>query len=281
MSVLVLDGRSCAKHYLLEARRCADLLDRPPGISVIRVGDDPASKVYVSKKTARAERLGFVQRTIVLPEDASEATILEQVELLNRDEAIDAILVQLPLPEHVNAQRILDSIAPTKDVDGFHMLNAGALSQGRPEVVPCTPKGVMRLLEYYDCDLSGKHAVVIGRSNIVGRPMAQLLEQANATVTICHSRTQNLEQILSMADIVVAAIGRPLFVKGEWLKSDSIVIDVGINRLEDGRLVGDVDYDSAIQKCAAITPVPGGIGPMTIAMLMDNTTRQAEKHQGG
>ena len=279
MSALILDGRKCAKHYLMEARRQAGDLSRAPGISVIRVGEDPASKVYVSKKAARAQRLGYVQRTIVLSENATEQAVLEQVNLLNSDDSIDGILVQLPLPNHINAQRVLDSIEPSKDVDGFHIHNAGALSQGRPEVVPCTPKGVMRLLSFYDISLSGKHAVVIGRSNIVGRPMAQLLEQANATVTVCHSRTQNLQGILATADIVVAAVGRAQFVKGEWLKADSVVIDVGINRLDDGRLVGDVAFETAVNHCAAITPVPGGIGPMTIAMLMENTLRQSERHQ--
>ena len=279
MSALILDGRKCAKHFLMAARSQAGKLTRAPGISVIRVGEDPASKVYVSKKAARAQRLGYVQRTIVLPEDSSEEAVLAQVKALNEDAAIDGILVQLPLPKQINAQRVLDSIQPSKDVDGFHIHNAGALSQGRPEVVPCTPKGVMRLLSFYDIELSGKNAVVIGRSNIVGRPMAQLLEQANATVTVCHSRTQNLPDLLADADIVVAAVGRAEFVKGEWLKPDAVVIDVGINRLEDGRLVGDVDFNSAVERCAAITPVPGGIGPMTIAMLMENTLRQSERHQ--
>lgn len=279
MTTLVLSGSSCAKHVLMGLREKTAALSRPPGIAVIRVGNDPASAVYVSKKAARAKRLGYHQRTIELSENVSEQEVLAEVKTLNDDRNIDGILVQLPLPKHINPQMVLDSIEPSKDVDGFHISNAGALSQGRPSIVPCTPKGIMRLLKFYDCTVASQHAVVIGRSNIVGRPMAQLLEQANATVTLCHSRTKNLPAIISTADIVVSAVGRPLFLKGEWLKADAIVIDVGINRLETGKLVGDVDYESALGKCAAITPVPGGVGPMTITMLMENTFEQSIRHQ--
>ena len=198
------------------------------------------------------------------------------VDELNADDGIDGILVQLPLPAGLDSTAILDRIDPAKDVDGFHPDNVGHLSQGRPRFVPCTPYGVMRLLEQSDVSLEGKRAVVVGRSNIVGRPMAMLLEQANATVTLAHSRTADLPGLLADADVVVAAVGRPHFVKGEWLKPGAIVIDVGINRLEDGSLVGDVDTEAAASRVKAITPVPGGVGPMTIAMLMANTVRAAE-----
>lgn len=272
----LLDGRVVAKATLQALRPRIDVLSRPPGIAVVRVGEDPASKVYVGRKTARAERLGFRHEEVHLDDTASQAELEAIVDRLNADEGIDGILVQLPLPPGLDSTAILDRIDPAKDVDGFHPDNAGHLSQGRARFVPCTPHGVMRLLEHAGVSLEGKRAVVVGRSNIVGRPMGMLLEQANATVTVAHSRTRDLPGLLAEADVVVAAVGRPHFVKGEWIREGAVVIDVGINRLDDGRLVGDVDTDAAAERAALITPVPGGVGPMTIAMLMANTVRAAE-----
>ncbi len=272
----MIDGRVVAKATLQALRPRIAALPRAPGIAVVRVGEDPASKVYVGRKTARAERLGFRHEERHLAETTSQSELEAVIDELNAEDGIDGILVQLPLPNGLDATAILDRIDPAKDVDGFHPENVGHLSQGRPRFVPCTPFGVMRLLDQSGVVLQGKRAVVVGRSNIVGRPMAMLLEQANATVTVAHSRTADLPGLLADADVVVAAVGRPHFVKGEWLKPGAVVIDVGINRLADGRLVGDVDTDAAAQRVSAITPVPGGVGPMTIAMLMANTVRAAE-----
>jgi methylenetetrahydrofolate dehydrogenase (NADP+)/methenyltetrahydrofolate cyclohydrolase len=272
----LIDGRVVAKATLQGLRPRIDGLSRPPGIAVVRVGEDPASKVYVGRKTARAERLGFRHEEVHLDDTASQAELEAVVDRLNADAGIDGILVQLPLPAGLDSTAILDRIDPSKDVDGFHPDNAGHLSQGRARFVPCTPHGVMKLLEHTGVSLEGKRAVVVGRSNIVGRPMGMLLEQANATVTVAHSRTRDLPSLLAEADIVVAAVGRPHFVKGEWIREGAVVIDVGINRLDDGRLVGDVETDAAAERAAFITPVPGGVGPMTIAMLMANTVRAAE-----
>ena len=277
MTAEVLDGKIVARATLQALRPRIEALPRPPGIAVVRVGEDPASKVYVGRKTARAAKLGFRHEEIHLTADVGQAELESVVDALNADEGIDGILVQLPLPAGLNATAILDRIDARKDVDGFHPNNAGHLSQGRPRFVPCTPAGVMQILRHYDVSLEGKHAVVIGRSNIVGRPMAMLLEQANCTVPIAHSRTQDLPTLLSTADIVVAAVGRAHFVDGAWVRPGAVVVDVGINRIDDGTLVGDVDTDAARLHASAITPVPGGVGPMTIAMLMANTVRAAEQ----
>ena len=277
MTAAVLDGKVVARATLQALRPRIEALPRPPGIAVVRVGEDPASKVYVGRKTARAAKLGFRHEEIHLNADVGQAELESVVDALNADDGIDGILVQLPLPAGLNATAILDRIDARKDVDGFHPNNAGHLSQGRARFVPCTPAGVMQILRHYDVPLEGKHAVVIGRSNIVGRPMAMLLEQANCTVTIAHSRTQELATLLSTADVVVAAVGRAHFVDGAWVQPGAVVIDVGINRIEDGTLVGDVDTDGARLHASAITPVPGGVGPMTIAMLMANTVRAAEQ----
>jgi len=261
-----------------------------PGLAVVIVGDDPASQVYVRNKKRTAESCGFhsVQRT--LADDASQTDVLQLIEDLNGDAAIHGILVQLPLPEHLDEQAITQAIEPSKDVDGFHFVNIGKLTAGRTSdaFVPCTPAACMLMIEdEIGSDLSGKNAVVIGRSNIVGKPMASLLIKANATVTITHSRTKDLPQVVAGADIVVAAVGRPNMVKADWIKEGAIVIDVGINRVEktvDGEtkmgLTGDVDYDAVCAVAGAITPVPGGVGPMTIIMLMANTLRSARFSAG-
>lgn len=261
-----------------------------PGLAVVIVGEDPASQVYVRNKKRTAESCGFhsVQRT--LADDASQTDVLQLIEDLNGDAAIHGILVQLPLPEHLDEQAITQAIEPSKDVDGFHFVNIGKLAAGRTSdaFVPCTPAACMLMIEdEIGSDLSGKNAVVIGRSNIVGKPMASLLIKANATVTITHSRTKDLPQVVAGADIVVAAVGRPNMVKADWIKAGAIVIDVGINRVEktvDGEtkmgLTGDVDYDAVCAVAGAITPVPGGVGPMTIIMLMANTLRSARFSAG-
>lgn len=261
-----------------------------PGLAVVIVGDDPASQVYVRNKKRTAESCGFNSAQHVLAENVSQLDVLKLIDELNTDTAVHGILVQLPLPDHLDEQTITQAIIPTKDVDGFHFVNIGKLTAGRisDAFVPCTPAGCMLMIEdELGTDLSGKSAVVIGRSNIVGKPIAALLLQANATVTITHSRTQDLAKVVSRADIVVAAVGRPGMVKADWIKRGAVVIDVGINRVEeivDGevkmRLTGDVAYDEVCAVADAITPVPGGVGPMTIAMLMANTLRSARMSAG-
>ena len=278
---MLLDGRKLARQLNQGSVKVrAARLERKPGLAVILVGADPASQVYVGRKTKVAGRVGFHHRQITLSADTDQATLMELVADLNGDADVDGILVQLPLPKHLDATKILDAIDPSKDVDGFHPENVGLLSQGRARFVACTPLGVMKLIESAEIPLSGKHAVVIGRSNIVGKPMAQLLLAANCTVTVAHSRTRDIAALVRTADVVVAAVGRPEMVKGDWIKEGAVVIDVGINRLDDGRLVGDVAFDECVDKAAAITPVPGGVGPMTIAMLMENTCASAERRQG-
>jgi methylenetetrahydrofolate dehydrogenase (NADP+)/methenyltetrahydrofolate cyclohydrolase len=277
----ILDGRVLSRKLNQgRVKAAAAKLDRRPGLAAVLVGSDPASQVYVRRKGVVAGRVGFVHKQINLSADIDQAGLLKVVAELNADSEIDGILVQLPLPKQLNATEVLDAIDASKDVDGFHPINAGLLAQGRPLFVPCTPLGVMRILEDASIPTSGKHAVIVGRSDIVGKPMAQLLLQANCTVTICHSRTQDLAAEVARADIVVAAVGRPEMVLGEWIQPGAVVVDVGINRLEDGRLVGDVHFESAAEKASHITPVPGGVGPMTIAMLMENTLRSAAVRQG-
>ena len=259
---------------------------RAPGLAVVLVGDDPASQVYVGAKGKACAEAGMASFEHRLPADTSEAALLSLVERLNQDEAVDGILVQMPLPNGLNEQAIIAAINPDKDVDGFHVINAGRLSVGQAGFIPCTPLGCMMLLKDRLGDLSGLDAVVIGRSNIVGKPMAQLLVDANATVTIAHSRTRDLAAIVRRADIVVAAVGRPEMIRGDWIKPGATVIDVGINRLPPaegqtkGRLVGDVAFDEASKVAGAITPVPGGVGPMTIAVLLRNTLVAAHAHAG-
>ena len=252
---------------------------RKPGLAVIIVGENPASKSYVTGKIKAAAYVGMDSRLIELPEDISEDALLAEIGKLNSDSSVDGILVQLPLPGHIDEDKVIDAIALEKDVDGFHPGNVANLWLGRPCIVPCTPKGIIRLIESTGTDISGKNAVVVGRSNIVGKPVAKLLLDRNATVTIAHSRTGNLKEVCRQADILVVAIGRPGFVTADMIKPGAVVIDVGINRIkcvkEDGsegtRLVGDVDFNAALNVAGHITPVPGGVGPMTITMLMENT----------
>ncbi len=237
------------------------------GLSVIIVGNDPASKVYVANKKKACESLGIISKEYALPESTTQQELLSLIDTLNNDKNINGILCQLPLPEHLDETAVINAISPLKDVDAFHPQNVGKIMLGDYDFVPCTPAGVMEMLEYENIDINGKACVVIGRSNIVGKPMSMLLLHKNGTVTVCHSKTENLKEVCAKADILVAAVGRPNFVKGDMVKQGAVVIDVGINRV-DGKLVGDVDFDDVKDKCSAITPVPGGVGPMTIAMLM-------------
>ena len=242
-----------------------------PCLAVIIVGEDPASKVYVANKEKACEYIGYKSLKYALEEDTTQPELLSLIEKLNNDDEVDGILCQLPLPKHIDEEAVINAIKPEKDVDAFHPVNVGKIMVGNYTTLPCTPAGVMELLKRTGTDLTGKSCVVIGRSNIVGKPMSMLLLHANATVTICHSKTRNLKEICSNADIIVAAVGRAKFVTADMVKEGAIVIDVGINRNEDGKLCGDVDFENVKGKCSFITPVPGGCGPMTIAMLMKNT----------
>jgi methylenetetrahydrofolate dehydrogenase (NADP+)/methenyltetrahydrofolate cyclohydrolase len=279
----LIDGKAAAARVLEQVKQdVASMVEGgvQPCLAVILVGEDPASEVYVRNKILRAEECGIRSLEYKLAADTAEDELLELIRRLNADTAVHGILLQLPLPAHIEETRALQAIDPRKDVDGFHSENVGGLSQGRDVLTPCTPKGCMYLLHETLGDLSGKHAVVIGRSNIVGKPMAALLLQANCTVTVLHSRSQNAAELARLGDIVVAAIGRPRMIDASWLKHGAVVIDVGINRITEGgrsRLVGDVDFDSALPVVAAITPVPGGVGPMTIAFLMQNTLLAARQ----
>jgi methylenetetrahydrofolate dehydrogenase (NADP+)/methenyltetrahydrofolate cyclohydrolase len=280
MSARIIDGKAVAATLRQTiAARTAGLGFRP-GLRVVRVGEDPASGVYVRNKDKAAKEVGFDSATIAMPASTTEAELLAEVARLNADPAVDGILVQLPLPPQIRADRVIAAVAPEKDVDGFHPLNAGLLASGQPGLTPCTPKGVMHLLKAAGAALPGARAVVLGRSNIVGRPMAQLLLAADCTVTIVHSRTRDLPAECRRAEILVAAVGRPEMVRGDWVAEGATVIDVGINRLADGRLVGDVAFAEVAPHCAAITPVPGGVGPMTIACLLENTLDAALARRG-
>ena len=276
----------CASVLPLPLRPFVALTDRKPGLAVVLVGEDPASQVYVGSKKKATVEAGMNSFEHRLPTTVSQNELIALVETLNADAAVDGILVQLPLPPHIDHKAVIAAIDPAKDVDGFHVVNAGRLAVGEEAFVPCTPLGCLMLLKDHLGDLSGKNAVVIGRSNIVGKPMAQLLLAENCTVTIAHSRTQDLPDVVRRADIVVAAVGRAEMVTGDWLKAGAVVIDVGINRLEPeagqskGRLVGDVAFDDALARAGAITPVPGGIGPMTIACLLRNTLVAAYRRAG-
>ncbi|KQB09230.1 bifunctional methylenetetrahydrofolate dehydrogenase/methenyltetrahydrofolate cyclohydrolase FolD [Vibrio metoecus] len=250
---------------------------RAPGLAVVLVGEDPASQVYVGSKRRACEEVGFVSKSFDLPATASEETLLSLVEELNNDPQIDGILVQLPLPAGIDTTKVLESIHPEKDVDGFHPYNVGRLAQRIPKLRSCTPKGIITLLERYNIPLRGKHAVIVGASNIVGRPMTLELLLAGCTTTTCHRFTQDLEGHIRQADVLVVAVGKPNFIPGAWIKEGAIVIDVGINRLDTGKLVGDVEYDVARTRASFITPVPGGVGPMTVASLIENTMMACEQ----
>lgn len=242
-----------------------------PALAVIIVGDDPASKVYVGNKKKACEMTGMRSVEYALPAETSEEELLELIDKLNNDKEINGILCQLPVPKHIDEEKIIDAIAPEKDVDGFSAVNVGKIWLGKYEISPCTPMGVIELLDYYNIPLEGKNCVIVGRSNIVGKPMAALLLERNATVTVCHSRTKDLASFTKNADVIVAAVGRANFITADMVKDDAVVIDVGINRLPSGKLCGDVDFENVKEKASYITPVPGGCGPMTIAVLMKNT----------
>jgi methylenetetrahydrofolate dehydrogenase (NADP+)/methenyltetrahydrofolate cyclohydrolase len=280
MTAQLIDGKAIAASLRQQiAQRVAERRQqglRAPGLAVILVGTDPASQVYVSHKRKDCEEVGFLSRAYDLPAETSQADLLALIDELNEDPAIDGILVQLPLPEHLDSSLLLERIRPDKDVDGFHPYNIGRLAQRMPLLRPCTPKGIMTLLQSTSVDLYGMHAVVVGASNIVGRPMAMELLLAGCTVTVTHRFTKDLPTHVGQADIVVVAAGKPGLVKGEWIKQGAIVIDVGINRQEDGKLVGDVVYETALPRAGWITPVPGGVGPMTRAGLLENTLHAAE-----
>jgi len=274
----IIDGKEISAQIREKIKEFGETLKkesgRTPGLAVVLVGENPASKVYVKNKIEKTKEVGFTSIEHKLNDDVSEEELLNIVKNLNEDDKVQGILVQLPLPKHIDADKVLDTIKPVKDVDGFHAQNVGKLWSGLDSLVPCTPLGCSILLKKLNPDMSGKKAIIIGRSNIVGKPMAALLLGMNATVTVAHSRTKNIEELVKSADIVVAAVGIPEMVKGSWIKKDAVVIDVGINRIErDGKkvLVGDVDYGECLENSSKITPVPGGVGPMTIACLLLNT----------
>jgi methylenetetrahydrofolate dehydrogenase (NADP+) / methenyltetrahydrofolate cyclohydrolase len=280
MTARLIDGKSVAAAIRGKvATRVASLSYRP-GLAVILVGDDPASATYVRNKDSAAARAGIDARTLRLPADTSQAALLERIEGLNADPAVDGILVQLPLPSHIDTATIVEAVDPAKDVDGLHPVNLGRLASGRPALVPCTPLGVMRLLTDAKVTISGARALVLGRSALVGRPMVALLLAENATVTIAHSHTRELPEECRRAEILIAATGRAEMVRGDWIRSGAAIIDVGINRTPDGKLVGDVAFAECAAVAGAITPVPGGVGPMTIACLLENTVTAAERRRG-
>jgi len=271
----IIDGNKIAQDIRNEVRQSTRELKEQkgiiPGLAVVLVGEDPASQVYVGRKAKACAEVGFLSREYKLPAETEEKKLLKIIKKLNKDPLIHGILVQLPLPKHIATEKIIAAIDPNKDVDGFHPFNVGGLVTGTPLFVPCTPRGIMELISRSGIDLTGKEAVVVGRSNIVGKPMALLLLAQNATVTMCHSKTKNLATVTGRADILIAAIGRPHMITANMVKEGAVVIDVGVNRLENGKLAGDVAFDEVTAKASFITPVPGGVGPMTIAMLMKNT----------
>jgi methylenetetrahydrofolate dehydrogenase (NADP+)/methenyltetrahydrofolate cyclohydrolase len=276
---MIIDGKKIAQEVRNEVKEEVKELKKKgiaPGLAVVLVGENPASLVYVRQKEKACEEVGIVSYKYTLPEDTTEEKLLSVVDELNNEERIHGILVQLPLPEHLDEKRVIEEISPEKDVDGFHPLNMGRLFVGEPSFVPCTPRGVIELIERSGFEIKGKKAVIVGRSNIVGKPVAVLLLMRHATITVCHTRTKDLAAETREADILVVAAGRPKMITGDMVKEGVIVIDVGINRV-DGKLVGDVDFDSVSPKAGAITPVPGGVGPMTVAMLMKNTLEAAKK----
>jgi methylenetetrahydrofolate dehydrogenase (NADP+)/methenyltetrahydrofolate cyclohydrolase len=276
---MIIDGKKIAQEVRNEVKEEVEELKKKgitPGLAVVLVGENPASLVYIRQKEKACEEVGIVSYKYTLPEDTTEEKLLSVVDELNNEERIHGILVQLPLPEHLDEKRVIEEISPEKDVDGFHPLNMGRLFVGEPSFVPCTPRGVIELIERSGFEIKGKKAVIVGRSNIVGKPVAVLLLMRHATITVCHTRTTDLAAETREADILVVAAGRPKMITGDMVKEGVIVIDVGINRV-DGKLVGDVDFGSVSPKAGAITPVPGGVGPMTVAMLMKNTLEAAKK----
>jgi methylenetetrahydrofolate dehydrogenase (NADP+) / methenyltetrahydrofolate cyclohydrolase len=287
MTARILDGKKLAEKVRADLKEAVTAFvkehGRAPGLEVVLVGEDPASQVYTRNKEKAANEVGIRGKLHALPASTDEADLLRLLDRLNGDDTIDGILVQLPLPKQITEQRILDAVRPEKDVDGFHPMNAGLLASGRPQLVPCTPRGCMKLLALAEAKLKGARAVVVGRSNIVGKPMAQLLLAEHATVTIAHSRTNDLPALCREADVLIAAVGRAEMVRGDWVKEGATVIDVGINRIDvpgpekKTRLVGDVAFEEAKERAGAITPVPGGVGPLTIACLLENTLAAAKK----
>jgi len=277
----IIDGRTVAKEVQKKVKEEVDALKRRwgivPGLGVVLVGDDPGSHLYVRNKEKACKEVGIRSHEHLLPAAVSEKELLGIIQGLNRDKEIHGILVQLPLPAHIRAEKIIDSVSPHKDVDGFHPVNQGRLLLGAAGFEPCTPLGIMRLLDAIRCDVKGKNAVVVGRSNIVGKPVALMLLARHATVTVCHSRTVSLKEEIARADLLVVAVGKAGLVRGEWIKPGAVVIDVGVNRQPNGKLVGDVDFEAAKNRASWITPVPGGVGPMTICMLLYNTLRAAKE----
>lgn len=282
MSAVRMDGKALSakvRGSILAETEALKKQGVTPGLAVIIVGNDPASEIYVRNKERACEQCGFYSEKYALPEETTQEELLGLIDELNHNPRIDGILCQLPVPKHINEQAIIDAISPEKDVDAFHPINVGKIMVGNFDFLPCTPAGVMQLLEEYDIDPNGKNCVVIGRSNIVGKPMAMLLLHKNGTVTICHSRTKNLKEVCAQADILVAAVGKADFVTADMVKEGAVVIDVGMNR-KDGKLCGDVAFDEVNEKASYLTPVPGGVGPMTITMLMKNTLKAAKLHHG-
>jgi len=282
MGAQIIDGKAIATELKQSLKKATDLRlsagKRRPGLAVILIGGDPASKVYVGSKRRSCEEIGFKSVAHDLPETTTENELLTLIETLNNDDEIDGILVQLPLPDHINTENVIEHILPSKDVDGFHPYNMGRLAQRHPQLRPCTPKGVMTMLEKTGVNLRGLEAVIVGVSNIVGRPMGLELLLAACTTTSCHRMTKDLEFHVRRADLLVVAVGKANFIPGEWIKEGAIVIDVGINRLDDGSLCGDVEFEAAKERASWITPVPGGVGPMTVATLLENTLYAAELH---
>jgi len=283
MSANIMDGKAVARSIREGLKEEVEGLKKKgihPGLAVVLVGENPASMVYVKNKGEACRSAGIYSEEHKLPEEMKEADLLRLIDQLNKDPRIHGILVQLPLPAHINKDHILASVSPAKDVDGFHEINMGRLLIGQEGLVPCTPLGIMKLLEHYHIPVEGRFAVVVGRSNIVGKPVAMMLLQRNATVTICHTRTKNMGEVCRMADILIAAAGRPGMITADMIREGAVVIDVGINRLDTGKLTGDVDFESASKRAGWITPVPGGVGPMTIAMLLYNTVKAAKMATG-
>ena len=284
MTAQIIDGKTIAAELKQKIKAATQMRlatgKRRPGLAVVLIGDNPASQVYVGSKRRSCEEVGFKSESFDLPETTSEQELLDLITQLNQDDEIDGILVQLLLPPHINSDAVIEHIAPNKDVDGFHPYNIGRLAQRNPQLRPCTPKGVITMMQAVGIDLRGKEAVVVGASNIVGRPMGLELLLAGCTTTVCHRMTKDLESHVRRAEVLVVAVGKPGFIPGDWVREGAVVIDVGINRLETGKLTGDVEFDKASEKAAWITPVPGGVGPMTVATLLENTLFAADQlHQ--